>query len=159
MQAWAKSPQAGPGWLVVATADAQGKVVFSPPAIPDLAAGVANGLRKRLPIQAAWWPRMNEQAVAVPATYAPSTGSWLRVDVEKFQIAPAPLRTVFAVVNVSLRDASNQPIWVERKAFSGVVHGGEKIDVDKLPGDLSQLRREIERASDWIVTEVVSTIH
>jgi hypothetical protein len=79
--------------------------------------------------------------------------------VERYEVAPAPLRTVFATVEVSLRDAANQPLWVQRKTFSGVVHGGDKIDVDKLAaGDASQLGKEIERAADWLVNELVASI-
>jgi hypothetical protein len=87
-----------------------------------------------------------------------TSGNWLRVEVERFEVAPVPFRTVFAVVDVSLRSRGNEPIWVERKVFSGVIHGGEKIDVERIPGDLTQLRREVDRAAQWLVNEIAATV-
>lgn len=158
MQAWANS-SAGGGLLVGAIAASEDKTVFGPPAIPDIGALLIDGLRARLPQQAPWWPKMNVRAEPVPPEYAPSTGDWTRLRIEAFQLAPPPMRTVYVVVDVSMRNAQNEPHWVERKVFSGFVHGGEKIDVDKLAaGDFSQLRREVERAADWLVNEIVASV-
>lgn len=155
-QALVNSPAVGAGLIPAAIAESEGNTLVSPPAIPDLGSLVSNGLRTKLPEQAPWWPKMTEGQGAVPKTYVHPSGHWIRVEVEKFEVAPPPLRTVFAVVDVSLRTQANEPIWVERKAFSGVAHGGEKIDVDRIPGDLTQLRREVERAADWLVNEIVA---
>lgn len=158
MQALVNSPAVGAGLIPAAIAESQGNTLISPPAIPDLGVLVSDGLRSRLPRQAAWWPRMMEGPGTVPKAYVHPKGHWLRVEVEKLEIAPPPFRTVFAVVDISLRTQSNQAVWVERKAFSGVVHGGEKIEVDRIPGDLTQLRREIERAAQWLVNEIAGSV-
>ena len=158
MQAFVKSPYGG-GLLPGMIANAEGRALISPPAIPDLALLVAQGLRVRLPQEAAWWPKMSEPTAPVKAGYVHDSREWLRVSLEQYEVAPAPLRTVFATVEVSLRDAANQPLWVQRKTFSGVVHGGEKIDLDKLAtGDASQLGKEVERAAQWLVTELAGSI-
>jgi hypothetical protein len=158
-QAMVNSPAVGAGLIPAAIAEAEGNTLVSPPAIPDLGVLVSDGLRAKLPGQAPWWPKMIEgQGGAVAKAYKHSGGPWLRVEVEKFEVAPPPFRTVYAIVDVSLRTPANEPIWVERKAFSGAVHGGEKIDVNRIPGDLTQLRREVERAAQWLVDEVVAKV-
>lgn len=158
MQAYVKSPSGG-GLIPGLIADAEGRALVSPPAIPDLGLLVAQGLRARLS-EASGWPKISEPAAPVKADYVHKSRESLRVSVvERYEVAPAPLRTVFATVEVSLRDTANQPLWVQRKTFSGVVHGGDKIDVDKLAaGDASQLGKEIERAADWLVNELVASI-
>jgi hypothetical protein len=158
MQAFVKSPY-GDGLLPGLIADAEGRALVSPPAIPDLGLLVAQGLRVRLAQEATWWPKMSEPTAPVKPDYVHKSREFMRVSVERYEVAPAPLRTVFATVEVSLRDTANQPLWVQRKTFSGVVHGGEKIDVDKLAaGDTSQLGKEIERAADWLVSQLAGSI-
>ena len=157
MQAFVKSPYGG-GLLPGLIADAEGKALVSPPAIPDLGLLVAQGLRVRL-AEVSGWPKMSEPAAPVKADYVHKSRESLRVSVERYEVAPAPLRTVYATVEVSLRDTANQPLWVQRKTFSGVVHGGEKIDLDKLTaGDPSQLGREVQRAADWLVAELAASL-
>ena len=125
-QAMVNSPAVGAGLIPAAIAEAEGNTLVSPPAIPDLGLLVSNGLRAKLPEQAPWWPKMIEGQGVVPKAYVHAGGPWIRVEVEKFEVAPPPMRTVFAVVDVSLRTQANESIWVERKAFSGVVHGGRR---------------------------------
>ncbi len=156
MQAWANSPQSG--WLIQGIASEQPRAMLAPPAIPDMGAAITAGLKAQLPKQVAWWPQITDNGAVVPQEYVHQGGPWLRVEVMKLELAPPPLRTVFAVVDVSLRSPKNEPIWVERKAFSGVVHGGEKIDVDKLPDDLSQVQREVDRAVQWLIREIAATV-
>ena len=158
MQALVNSPSVGAGLIPAAIAESQDKTLFSAPAIPDFGALIGEGLRARLPQQASWWPTMVQGQGVVPKSYVHASGNWLRVEVERLEVAPPPLRTVFAIVDVSLRTRANEPIWVEHKAYSGIVHGGEKIDVDRLPGDLTQLRREVERAAQWLVNEIASEV-
>jgi hypothetical protein len=157
MQAYVKNTVA-PGLLPAGIAESQNQTLFSAPAIQDIGLLLTDGLRKRIPQAAPWWPPMTPLLQPVAGDYVHAGKPWLRVEVTRLEIAPVPLRTLFAVVNVSLRDAGNQPMWVFNKAFSGVVHGGEKIDMAKLPGDLSQLRREIDRAVDWLVAEIAADI-
>lgn len=158
MQAMVNSPAVGAGLIPAAIADSQGNSLVSPPAIPDLGSLISDGLRTRLPRQAPWWPKMVEGQGAVPKSYVHTSANWLRVEVERFEVAPAPLRTIYAVVDVSLRTPGNEPIWVERKVFSGVVHDGEKIDVERIARDPTQLRREVNRAARWLVNEIVDTV-
>ena len=56
MQAFVKSPY-GTGLLPGLIADAEGKALVSPPAIPDIGLLVAQGLQARVPQQAPWFPR------------------------------------------------------------------------------------------------------
>ena len=98
-------------------------------------------------------------AVATAKPNQPTSRDSLQVAVTRYEVAPAPLRTVFASMEVSLRDAANQTLWSQRKTFSGVTHGGEKIDIDRLAkGDTSQLKVEVERAARWLVNEIAGSI-
>ncbi len=159
LQAYAKSPLGG-GAIPVLIAEGQDKTVARPPAIPDLGELVAEGLWVRLGQEVSWWPKMSESVTLVEADHVHASGAslWVAI-VDRYEIAPRPFRTVFATAEVSLRDAANQPLWTERMTFSGVVHDGEKIDVDQLAaGDATLLRAELERAAGWLVTELLAEI-
>jgi hypothetical protein len=154
MQAFVKSPY-GDGLLPGLIADAEGKALVRPPAIPDIAQLVVHGLRQRVP---PWFPKMSEPPQVAKADHVHPRES-LRVVVERYEVAPAPLRTVFATVEVSLRDTANQPLWSQRKTFSGFTHGGEKIEIERLnKGDTSQLRTEVERAAQWLANEFAGSM-
>jgi hypothetical protein len=135
------------------------KITLSPPVIQDFGMLVTEKMQRRL-AQIPWWPKMTTHQDSVPENFVNPSGYWLRVAIGKYEIAPSPLKTVFAVARVSLERPymQGEPLWVKQKAFSGIVHGGEKIDMDKLPDDSSQLRREIERAADWLAREIVADI-
>lgn len=139
-------------------ADAEGRKTFGPPEIRDFGADFTQKLLRRLPQAASWWPPMVVQSGVVPANYVHGGGDWLRIEVTQFEIAPPPLRTIYAGVHVSLRRPGGQEVWAARKIFSGVVHGGEKITEEKLVAGTSQLQRELDRASDWLVTEVAAQV-
>ena len=157
MQAFVKSPY-GDGLLPGLIADAEGKALVRPPAIPDIGLLVAQGLQSRLPQQASWFPKMSSPIRSASAGQTMPRES-LRIAIERYEVAPAPLRTVFATAEVSLRDAANQPLWSQRKTFSGFTHGGEKIEIERLSrGDTSQLRTEVERAAQWLVNEIAGSI-
>ncbi len=157
MQAGVSSGQLGliPALIV----EDQQKFTYSPPLIQDLGALLTDRLQQSL-AQICWWPKMTVHQDSVPANYVYPSGHWLRVAIGKYQIAPSPFRTVFAVARVSLERPymQGEPLWIKQIAFSGIVHGGERIDVDRLPDDPSLLRREIERAADWLAREIVADI-
>lgn len=136
------------------------KFTFMPPLIQDFGILLTDGLQRRLVQQAPWWPKMTTLENPVPANYVYPDSYWLRVEVLQSELAPPPMRTVFITARVSLHRpyGQNGPLWSKLKTFSGFVHGGEKIDMDKLPNDPAQLRQEIQRAADWLVEEMVADI-
>ena len=156
MQGWVNSGTAG--WLQAAIADSETKVQFSPrdTNIQDFGELVAIKLQQRLQTTAPWFPSMEYRGDAVPASYVPYGKTWLRLEVFRYELAPPPMRTVFVGVEASLRSAQNEPLWTARKVFSGFVHGGEKIDMDQATWEPSQLRRELERAADWITNQIAN---
>ena len=103
---------------------------------------------------------MSGDEAPVPANYVYPAAEWLRIEVVEYYIAPAPVKTLHVGVRVSLRRAGDrgEPYWAKFKIYSGLVHGGEKIDTDNLPADPAQLNREIERASEWIARTIVAEI-
>ena len=137
----------------------EAKNTLSPPQILDFGALVTEKLKRRLPAQISGWPAMTSHGGAVPANFVYANGAWLRVEVKQYEIATGFGRLLISV-NVSLWNAQNrgEPLWVKFKTFSGLVHGGEKIDMEKLPGDASQLNRELERAADWIAKEITADV-
>jgi len=159
LQAAVKSGTLG-GVLPAVMAESQGKDTRVAPAIHDVGALLAEKLRASIPQKVSWWPTMTLRQGAVPGNYAHPSGEWLKVKVERYEIAPAPMKTLFVEVEVSLRRAQDRPdpLWVRRLAYSGVVHGGQKIDTDKLPATLPLLNREIERSAEWLAREIASSI-
>jgi hypothetical protein len=158
MQAWDKS---GTGGLVqAAIAASEPHVQLSPrnAAIPDFGDLVATKLLTRLPARAEWFPKLDYQGDAVHSAYVVPGKAWLRLEVFNYHLAPPPMRTVTVGVEVSLRDERNQRLWVQRKIFSGLVHGGKKIEMDEAKADPAQLGRELDRAAEWLSTEIASEV-
>jgi hypothetical protein len=137
----------------------EGKTTLTPPLILDFGALVTENLKRKLPQQGAWWPPMTPHEGAVPGNYVYPGGAWLRVEVKRYEIA-AGFGRLLINVSVSLLNSQNrgESLWEKQKAFSGLVHGGEKIAVDKLPDDPLQLNRELERAAEWIANELAAEI-
>lgn len=137
----------------------EAKNTLTPSAIPDFGALVTEKLKRRLQEQVSWWPPMTSHEGAVPGNFVYQSGDWLRVDVYKYEVAAGGGR-LFIGVNASLRNAQDrgEPLWVKQKLFSGLVHGGEKIIMENLPNDPSQLNRELERAAEWLAAELAADI-
>lgn len=158
MQAWAKSGTGG--WFQAVIAESQPKIQISArdTNIQDFGDVVAIKLQRRLQTTTPWFPPLEYRGDAVPAGYVPSGKAWLRLEVFRYEVAPPPMRTVFVGVEASLRDAQNAPLWTTRKVFSGFVHGGEKVDMDQATSEPSKLRRELERAADWLTSEIANDV-
>ena len=145
------------GALPTAVAQSNATVTLTPPLIPDAGALVTRKLKREL-ATLAWWPRMTDNASPVPANYVHASSEWLRVEVFEYYIAPSPANTLHLGVRVSLRPAGDRgdPLWVKLKIYSGLVHGGEKLDADQLSADPAQINREIERATEWVAKQIVA---
>lgn len=132
-------------------------VAYKPPAIPDFGDMVTRQLLAELGRQVPWWPSTNYVVEPVSASYVHGAGPWMRVEVFSYEVAPGFGRLLIGV-EVSMRRATGEPLWVARHVFSGIVHGGEKIEIERLPNDTSQLEAELRRAATWIVAATVEEI-
>lgn len=133
---------------------------LAPPAIPDLGVSIGEKLTRRLAQQVRWWPGTIPLESPVPANYVHTPGPWLRVQVTHFEIAPPPLKTLFVMADVSLRRPGDQgaPYFTRKKVYSGVIHGGGKLDEERLAVDGSLLAREMDRAAAWLADELVKDL-
>jgi hypothetical protein len=158
MQAYARSPQGG-GLIPGLIAESQERTVVSAQVIPDIGVMVAESLRDQLPRRAAWWPRMTLREEPVKSEYANSDGAWLRLNVTDIHIAPWPIRTLRVHMQVSLRSARNEPMWVYETGYSSDPRGVGQIDLERLAaGDFTQLQREITNAARSIVDNIASQV-
>jgi len=129
---------------------------LAPPVIPDFGAIVAERLNAALPARVSWWPTMVIRPDPVNVKYVHADVPWLRVWVKNIQIAASG--RILTGVEVRLWDIPGKSLWSDTEYFSGLINGGEKIDMDVLFKDQSQVRREMERAADHIVGKIIDDL-
>lgn len=158
MQAAVKSGTLG-GVIPAVIAQAERQSTLASPGISDLGGLIAEKLQKRIPEKAPWWPPMTRREAPVPADYISSQTAWLRIEIWRYELAPT-FKRILAFVKVSLRQPGDKggELWATSSGYSGLVHGGEKVIEANLPQDPSQLNREIDRAADWIVTDILASL-
>jgi hypothetical protein len=146
------------GALPYALATSAPKLTLRPPEIIDVTGAFVQAFTRQLPSKAPWWPAAADLGEAVPANYVHRGGPWIRVEITQYRIAPAPLKTLHMVVHFSLRTAGamddTHPYWSKVVAYSGAVHGGEKI----ADNDLEQINRELRRGAQWLADQVLTAM-
>ena len=149
--------EVSPGLITGAVASAeQLPETLAPPVIPDFGAIVAERLNAALPARVSWWPKMAIRPDPVDVKYVHADFPWLRVWVKHIQIAASG--RILTSVEVRLSAIPGKSLWSDTEHFSGLINGGEKIDMDILFKDQSQIRREMERAADHIVGKIIDDL-
>ena len=155
---WRRFAEVSPSVMSGVIADSEGAPKsLQPPAVPDFGEIISDKFAAQLAAQRSWWPKMTVQSAPVTAKYVQADGPTLRLTVEAIQIA-ASGRLLLAV-QADLSRMPGNPLWSDSETFSGLINGGEKVDMDLLAkGDQSQIRKEMDRAADVVVAKLIASL-
>lgn len=145
------------GFVPTAIADGQEKKVFGHEdnSVPDFGHLLATKLQEKIRVKAPWFPKVKYQTNPVAESEKLTQLAWLRIHVSEYKISSG-FGTVFIQTTTQLQSADGQILWSYHDIYSGVAHGGEKIDLEKAKIDKSQLNREINRAADFMSERIAA---